>query len=104
MSLSFYLAKPSRHRRLGRPEMVDNGIRRFFYGGLPNTRGVVTDANRKLGQVHTVRPESSRDRPVPYSELGMAVDYRVRYYFRITPCKELVAFKGACRHIQTLDR
>ena len=34
----------------------------------------------------------------------MAVDYRVRYYFRITPYKELVAFKGARRHVQTLDR
>jgi len=104
VSLSSYLAKPSRHRRLGRPEMADNGIRRFFYERFPNTRDVVTEANRKLAQVHTVRPESSRDRPVPYGELGMAVDYRVRYYFRITPCRELVAFRGALRHIQTLDR
>lgn len=40
---------------------------------------------------------------MPYGELGMAADYRFRYYFRITPYRQLVAFAGALRHIQTLD-
>ena len=104
MSLSLFLAKPSRHRRLGTPDLADNGIRRFFYEEFPHTRGVVREANRALAQTHTVRPESSQDQAVPYGELGMAVDYRMRYYFAITPYRELVAFKGAYRHIQTLDR
>ena len=103
MSLSFYLGKPSRHRRLGTPEMADNGVRRFFYESFPNTRGVVIEANRQLAEVHTLRPESSREQPVPYGELGMAADYRFRYYFAITPYRELVALAGARRHIQTLD-
>ena len=104
VSLSFFLDKPSRHRRLGTPQMADNGIRRFFYKSFPNTSGVVREQNKKLAQVHTVLPESSRDQPVPYGELGMAIDYRIRCYFGITPYRRLVAFGGAYRHMQTLDK
>lgn len=31
----------------------------------------------------------------PYSTIGMALDYRLRYYFEITPFEELVANEGA---------
>ena len=31
----------------------------------------------------------------PYSTIGIALDYRLRYYFEITPFEELVANKGA---------
>ena len=103
MSLSLFLAKPSRHRRLGTPHLADNGIRRFFYEKFPNTRGVVREANRALAQTQTVRPESPPGQSVPYGELGMAVDYRIRYCFAITPYWELVAFGGADRHILSRD-
>jgi len=39
----------------------------------------------------TLRPESA----VPYSTIGMALDYRIRYYFDITPVGRLVAYSGA---------
>jgi len=71
---------------------------------VSNTRGVVTEANRKLAQTYTVRPESSRGQPVPYGELDMAADYRFCYYFAITPYRELVAFSGWFGHMQTLER
>lgn len=104
MSLSFFLDKPSRHRRLGTPQMANNDIYRFFHESFPNTRSIVSGQNKKLAQVHTVRPGSPRDQPIPYGELGMAIDYRIRYYFTITPYRELVAFKGISRHMHTLYR
>lgn len=104
MSLSSFLDKPSRHRRLGTPQMANNGIYRFFHESFPNTRSIVSEQNKKLAQVHTVRPESSPDQPIPYGELGMAIDYRIRYYFTITPYRELVALKGTSRHLQALSR
>ena len=104
MSLSFFLDKPSRHRRLGTPQMANNGIYGFFHERFPNTRSIVSEQNKKLAQVHTVRPKSSRDQPIPYGELGMAIDYRIRYYFMITPNRDLVAFEGIYRHMQTLSK
>lgn len=104
MSLSFFLDKPSRHRRLGTPQMANNGIYGFFHERFPNTRSIVSEQNKKLARVHTVRPASSRDQPIPYGELGMAIDYRIRYYFTIPSSRELVAFGGAYRHMQTLSR
>lgn len=37
------------------------------------------------------------DVPVPYALIGTAIDYRVRYYFEVTPCDALVAWHGAMR-------
>ena len=104
MSLSFFLQKPSRHRRLETPESADNDIRRFFYENFPRTRGVVRESNSKLAESRTIRPESPRHRPVPYGELGMAIDYRLRYFFAVTPYRDLVAWKGSQRHVRRLER
>ncbi len=103
MSLSSYLDKPSRHRRLGSPDMADNAIRRFFYDNSPNTRGFVREQNKKLGQTETIRPAESPDRPVPFGDLGMAIDYRLRYYFAVTPYRDLVAWTGAQLHRRRLE-
>ena len=33
-------------------------------------------------------------RTYPYSAIGMAIDYRIRYYFEVTPYEELIAYRG----------
>ena len=44
-----------------------------------------------LAKEETIRP----DRRLPYTTLGIAIDYRIRYYFCITPAEKLVAWRGA---------
>ncbi len=94
MSLSLYLDKPSRHRRLGTPWLADNKIRAFFYEKFPHTRRVVLEQNRKLAGADTILPQTG-DEAYPYGEVGMAIDYRIRYYVEITPFHNLVAARGA---------
>lgn len=97
MSLSFYLDKPSRHRRLGTPGFADNKIRAFFYEKFPHTRRVVLEQNRKLAGADTILPQTG-DEAYPYGEVGMAIDYRIRYYVEVTPFHNLVAARGA-KHV-----
>ena len=40
---------------------------------------------------------------VPWSTIGMAIDYRIRYYFAVTPLAELVAVHGGMRSIGAVD-
>jgi hypothetical protein len=47
----------------------------------------------KLAGVNTLRPMAK----LPYSTIGMALDYRIRYCFAITPHQNLVAYGGAQR-------
>ena len=51
------------------------------------------DARQQLKTATTVRPETSAG--YAYSTIGTAVDYRLRYYFAVTPHEEFVAYKGA---------
>ena len=66
-------------------------ISRFFAEKFPTVQPLSKDANTRLKRATTVRPT---DR-LPYSTIGMALDYRLRYYFACTPSKELVAWEGA---------
>ena len=74
-------------------ELDDSGspTRRFLEERFPNTRRVTGEANALLRKAETIRPSS----PLPWGTLGTAFDYRARYYFRVTPSKELVAWRGA---------
>ena len=93
MSLSSHLEQPG------------SEVRRFFYDKFPYTRGFVREQNKKLPGAHTILPTEGtpylRDVrpadkiPYPYSDIGTAIDYRIRYYFVITPYMELVAYRGA---------
>ena len=65
--------------------------RRFLEERFPNTRRVTGEANALLRKAETIRPSSPQGREL----LGTAFDYRARYYFRVTPSKELVAWWGA---------
>ena len=66
-------------------------MRKFLEERFPNTRAVTSEANALLRKAETIRPSE----PVPWPTLGMAFDYRARYYFGITPSSKLVAWKGA---------
>ena len=84
--------------------MADNAIRRFFYDNLPNTRGFVQEQNRQLSQTETIRPEEPLDQSLPFGELGMAIDYRLRYYFAVTPNRDMVAWKKLRLYRRTLEK
>lgn len=68
-------------------------VRKFFSEQFPNTRPVTRECGRALSDAATIRPT----RIVPYTTLGIALDYRLRYYFSVTPSEDLVAWPGAAR-------
>lgn len=75
-------------------------VRQFFFEQFPNTRSVTRECARILAGASTIRPNTT----VPYGTLGTAIDYRIRYYFSITPSKDLVAWHGAALVMdETLD-
>ena len=65
--------------------------RKFLEEKFPNTRAVTRDANALLRRAETIKPNTD----VPHGTLGTAFDYRARYYFRVTPSRELIAWRGA---------
>ena len=52
------------------------------------------EANRQLSSATTLRPVAVTQ-GYPFSTLGIALKYRIRYSFAITPYRNLVAWKGA---------
>lgn len=66
-------------------------IRQFMEYIFPNHRAVQKACRQQIVSTDTLRPSM----PVPYSTIGMAIDYRIRYYFKITKCDSLTAFYGA---------
>jgi hypothetical protein len=81
MSLTSHLDNPSQ-----------SPIGRFFQEHFAFTVRLTKDANRQLREASLVVPV---EHPWPYSQIGMALDYRIRYSFAITPHRELVAWQGA---------
>lgn len=92
-------------------------VNRFFLDNLPNTkfrdiRLIEIDGQKKSlrseessiahqpkenqiwepGEVKVLPSEESN---FPWSTVGIAFDYRVRYFFNATPVQDFVAFKGA---------
>jgi len=45
-----------------------------------------------MSAARTIKPAAE----LPWDVIGTALDYRIRYYFRLAPTAELVAFRGAC--------
>ena len=66
----------------------------FFRRKFPNTRAVVIECNRSLRQAETIRPPEEMPSQ-EFRTLGTAIDYRLRYYFAVTPSQNLVAWGGA---------
>ena len=68
-------------------------IRAFLRTQFPETRTLLKDVRSQVRKADLVRPE----RDVPFGTIGTALDYRLRYYFNITPNHELIAYEGARR-------
>ena len=66
-------------------------ISQFFRTRFPNSRSFLAPARKRIRCGYVVLPDSD----VPWGTTGTALDYRIRYYFTVTPHDELVAYKGA---------
>lgn len=62
-------------------------IGQFLHEYFPQTASITKGANGQLRNASTIRPG---DQPAPstYGTLGMAIDYRIRYSFALTPSSE----------------
>ena len=72
-------------------EQRDSPIYRFLSENFPYTQSVVREQNKKVAGVETIRPDGNP----PWTTLGVAIDYRIRYYFPPRPFRELAAWRGA---------
>ena len=64
-------------------------IGQFFRDHFFNTRGIVASANKYFSNFPTILPEHQ-----DYGTVGTAIDYRIRYYFDVTPSDKFVAYTG----------
>lgn len=83
MSLTSHLADPQ------------SPVRHFLYEHFPHTRDLVGACRASLDDVQTIRPDVDASVRPPFQTLGTALDYRLRYYFAVTPPHQFVAAKGA---------
>lgn len=68
-------------------------IGQFFRTQFANTSAISKIVNAQLRSARPILPPYQQS--YPYSLIGMAVDYRLRYYFDVTPEELLVAYGGA---------
>ena len=71
-------------------------VRQFIRGHFPDSGAVTRGANTKLAQAAPILPGDRVD----WATVGRALDYRLRYYFDITPADKLTAFRGAMWYIR----
>ena len=69
----------------------DSPIRQFLRTRFPNTRSFLADDRKRIREADTIRPREA----VPWFTIGTALDYRIRYYFGLTPSDQLNAYRGA---------
>lgn len=72
----------------------DSPIRRFFVDQFPRAAFLTEAVEQRLRESAPLLPPPGT-RPTPYSTLGTAIDYRLRYAFRARPTHRLDAFRGA---------
>lgn len=58
---------------------------------FPNVRALVADSRKALRDATTACAINGR----PPSTTGIAIDYRIRYSFAVTPPRELITYQGA---------
>lgn len=72
-------------------------VRKFMRERFPNTRRVMALSRGRMGNLPTRSPNGT----VPWTLIGTALDYRLRFYFPQTGCKagveNLICFRGAAR-------
>jgi hypothetical protein len=71
----------------------DSPVRQFFDTNFPNVRPVQLIARPDISsaKIRTIRPNGE----IQYGTVGMALDYRLRYYFQAAHYTSLLAFWGA---------
>ena len=69
-----------------------SSIGQFLRQQFSQTTSLTKATNSQLRSASTINPGLQS---WVYSHLGMALDYRVRYSFSITPSQQLVAWTGA---------
>ena len=69
-------------------------IRRFLSSQFSNHRAFLNVARRQMRQAEILMPPVP-GASYPYPTIGTAIDYRLRYYFRVTPIREFVAYHAA---------
>ena len=66
-------------------------IRQFLRIRFPDIRSFLATDRKRIREADTIRPREA----VPWSTIGTALDYRIRYYFGLTPPDQLNAYRGA---------
>lgn len=74
-----------------RLDNLNDPARHWIDARFPNISALVTGARREIKVAPTVLLVEGR----PPTAIGMAIDYRLRYAFGVSPVEELVAFAGA---------
>jgi len=75
----------------GELDKKDSPITRWFSERVTNIKPISEEWNAAVRSVPLIRPET--DRRIP-GTVGTAFDYRLRYWFAVTPLEELVASAG----------
>ena len=70
-------------------------VGQFIRQRFTHTNSLTKETNRELRSIPTLRPALQAGEEYPYTFLGAAIDYRLRYAFEITPYQRLVAWRGA---------
>ncbi len=70
-----------------------NPIGRYFRTRFPNTRTLLKDCRKQFRLMDTLMPDDELTNGA-LAVIGTALDYRIRYYFRVVPSTKLVAFSG----------
>lgn len=81
---------------------AESPVGQFFRQRFPHTAAVTRATNPSLKAATTIRPAGQL--PYPYSTVGMALDYRIRYHFTITPWVRFVAWQGAWKLLSPTSR
>ena len=67
-------------------------IREFLRTRFPDTRSFLADDRKRIREADTLQTNAE----VQWrSTIGAALDYRIRYYFGLTPFDQLIAYHGA---------
>ena len=74
-------------------DFKDSPVRRFLHETFPKTRPPLAECREAMRERTLILGEGVSGGA--YSQIGTAIDYRIRYHFAITDPRELVAFPGA---------
>jgi hypothetical protein len=72
----------------------DSPVTRFFKELIPSVRSIAPEYNARMRGLSTIRPPAALGNP-PWGIIGTAIDFRLRYYFGVTPTYDLAAAQGA---------